>query len=89
VDGVLAVLVEAVTFEFEVAFGEFAEGVEEAGVRAGVIGHFGFEDGGVEIAEEVKEAHDGDAKAGLIEQLRVVLVDQLGGEIEAGRISSR
>ena len=80
----MPVLVAAVAFKFEVAFGEFAEGIEEAGISAGVIGDFGFEDGGVEIREEVVEAQNGDAETGLVEQLRVVLVNEFGGEIEAG-----
>jgi len=49
-----------------------------------VIGDFGFEDCGVEIREEVEETQDSDAEAGLIEEFRVVFIDEFGGEIEAG-----
>ena len=79
----VSILFEAEAFEADSTGAEFAEGVEDAGIGAWVFGDSSLEDGGIEIEQEIVHPENGDAEAGFLDEVTLLFVYDLCGEVEA------
>ena len=73
----------AVALEVDGGFGEFAKGVEDAGIGAGFASELFAQDGRVELHQQGIHAGDGDAEAGGVDRCAIFLLHDFVGEIEA------
>ncbi len=80
------VLFESEAFEADRTGGELREGVEDAGIGAGVVSDAVLEDGGIEREQKVVHPENGDAEAGFLDELALLCVDDLSGEVEASML---
>jgi hypothetical protein len=76
-------LILAVALEVDGGFGEFAQGVEDAGIGAGFASELFAQDGRVELHQQGIHASEGDAEAGGVDCCAIFLLHDFVGEIEA------
>jgi hypothetical protein len=76
--------VVAVTFAFDAGLGEFAQGVENAGIGQRLVSDVRFELGGVKGHEQGVKPGDGDAEGGGVDKVDIFFMDEVIGEIEPG-----
>jgi hypothetical protein len=67
---------------FDAGLGEFAERVENARIGSRMVGDFGVEKSRIKGGEQTIHLSDGNAQAGGVEILAVLVVGAFGGEVE-------
>jgi hypothetical protein len=76
-------LVVAVAFAFDAGFGEFAQGIEDAGVGQRLVSNVRVELGGVKGHQQGVKPSDSDTEARGVDKVDIFFVDDFIGEVKS------